>query len=140
MRFKRSPLVLLFALSLVAACSNSGIDKLHGKWGVDRDALFETARADRSIPSPYDNPILVQFLDTLADEFFLDFDTSKQEIRRKVGREYIVEKYTVISDSGQEITIEVDGEAIVITMTGKDSFSYKNEGVRKGMSMIRVKE
>lgn len=141
MRINFSPVILLFALSLVVACSNSGMDKLDGKWVVDRDALIEMVRSERQTASLQDGPMFTQFLDILVDEFVLDFDTNKQELWRTFDRENgEATKYTVVYESRKEIKIKVDGVISALIMTGKDSFSIQDEGDSGGLPMIRAKE
>lgn len=138
MRMKFSPLVLLFALlPLVFAFSNNGLAKLEGKWVVDRDAMVKIVKSEEPEASSQE---IKEIVDSLADAFVLDFDTSKQEIRIEDGEDTDVAQYTVVSESNKEMKIKIDSGVLVITMTGNNSFSLKEEKEGATIPMIRAKK
>lgn len=141
-KFPLCLVALLFFLSLTSACSNNEMSKLNGKWSVDRDALMEMLKSElaASVELGLDQTMVKQTVDSIADTMVMDFDTNKQEIRRKLNGQDLVLKYTVVSESSKEIKIKVDNIVSVITMTGNDSFFLQEGDINIKFPMIRVKK
>ena len=127
-------LLVLPLLLLLFSCGSAS-DSLHGKWVVDKKKFIETVMPkqeqgqndDRSFSEQLGEllgrALVKSLVDFVADSVVVEFDVKKKEIRGEFAKGVQTQKYAVVSESGKEIKIEVDGEFTVITITGPDTLT-----------------
>ena len=126
-----SLLVVLFASAGMALAADIG-----GKWVFDKKEFQAAMRAQQEPGQDEDDRLMLMMVSRFVARVYVTFDTEKKEMHDKgIDGKITVSKYTVISESDEEVRLEVDGRELIISITGPDSIKL-NRG--QSVTMKRV--
>lgn len=120
------------------ALAGPALDKLNGTWNCDgksfvaanphiRDTLAANMQADlgKGTGKRLSSAEIVGFLERKFSELTMTFNTSRKECSIKDDGKLSKVRFTVISESAEAVTLQMDGEEVVFTLTGPKSMTMK---------------
>lgn len=124
----------LFSLSLLLfACGQSPLEAIDGTWSID------TSGASAKSSDPEEAEILREMLQHIgAVQVKVDSKQKKMTVAAAGFSES--GNFTVVSESAEAVTLNVEGTQYVLEIKGSDSLVFKGEAFgRRGLPMKRAK-
>ena len=106
---------LCFCLLILGACSDSNLDKLHGKWRMDIDEALKDPSVGKD-----------QFSQSFARALFekiaivVEIDAKGKQISLPAGAQQEKGAFTVVSDSGTSVILKVTNSGQNLRFDFKD--------------------
>ncbi len=131
-------LLLIFMLLLLVACA-SPVDKLNGTWKCDAKATIE-ANKGQQMQETLASELAKNMLSSMLESAGMIIDTENKTITLSFGPMKQENPLNIISEDGDTVTIDIQGEKGTFVVIDSNTVHVKNIGNKDALSTMIFKK